>query len=164
MIVSRLALIGLATLVLSACATSRSGLVAAKTEVLRVGKVAEVDLVDRPADLKVTPEFDNLFEQHVKTRLDRCAKGDRPLKVEAKITRLTKANPIATTLVVGANTVIGEARIVDVATGEVVGEFAINHRLIGSRLGYLFMAQAEEQMSNAFGNEVCKQAFPRKRN
>jgi len=160
---SHLALVGLAALALAGCATSRSDLVAAKTEVLRMGHIAKVDLVDRPADLKVTPDFDALFESHVKGRLDRCAKGEWPLRLEAKITRLTKANPIATTLVVGANTVIGEARIIDVASGEVVGEFSINHRLIGSRLGYLFMAQAEEQMSNSFGNEVCKQAFPRKR-
>lgn len=121
-------------------------------------RVGEVRLT-RDADLKVTEGFDALFKQHVKARLDACATGAREVRVEAVLTRFDKANPTLTLLVGGANVLRGEARLIDVATGRTVADYAIGKTIVGSRLAVIEMGQAEEQMSDAFGEELCAKAF-----
>ena len=125
----------------------------------REGRVDQV-VVTRGPDLKLTPEFDEIFKSHVKAKLDACAKGSRPLRLEAKIDRLDKANPVMTTVVAGANVLRGEARLVDVATGQVVADYKVGKTIVGGRFAIIVMGQAEEQLSDAFGDEMCKQAFP----
>lgn len=122
------------------------------------GRVAEVTLTRSP-DLNVTPEFDALFTQRVKAKVDGCAAGQRALRLEAKLDKLSKANPFVTAILFGQNKVRGSARLVDVATGRVVGEYTIGRTVTGSRLGVIQMAEAEEQLSDGFGAEICRQAF-----
>jgi hypothetical protein len=112
-----------------------------------------------PAGLKVRPEFDAIFRQRVKAKLDGCARGARPLRLEARLERLDKAHPLTTLLVGGANVLRGSARLVDVATGQVVGDYKVGKTIVGSRFAILVMSEAEEQLSDAFGDELCKQAF-----
>ena len=50
-------------------------------------RVSEVRLTTDEG-VTVRPEFDGIFRQHVQTRLDACATGTRPLRLEASITRL----------------------------------------------------------------------------
>lgn len=121
------------------------------------GRVTEVNLT-RGA-LKVTPEFDGIFKSRVKAKLDACAKGTRPLRLEAKIDRLDKANPVVTTVVAGANVMRGEAQLIDIATGKPVGDYKVGQTVVGGRFAIITMGEAEEQMSDAFGDELCKQAF-----
>lgn len=116
----------------------------------------------RDSDIKVTPEFDGLFKTLVQKELDRCATGSRPLRLEASITSLDKANPAMTLLIAGKNAVRGQARLVDAQSGKVVGEYEIGQTVVGSRLAIIQMSEAEEQVSKGFGQEVCKQAFPAK--
>jgi hypothetical protein len=124
------------------------------------GRVESVRLTR--GDLKVTPAFNDLFRTRVKAKLDTCAKGSRPLRLEASINRFDKANPVLTTLVAGANVLRGEARLIDVATGRTVGVYQIGHTVVGGRLAILKMGEAEEQLSDAFGAELCQQAFATK--
>ncbi|CAN5225438.1 hypothetical protein BH11PSE2_BH11PSE2_17070 [soil metagenome] len=121
------------------------------------GRIESIQL--SRGDIKVTPGFDALFKSHVKTKLDACAHGAMPLRLEARIDRFDKANPVITTVIAGANVLRGEARLIDVASGRVVGVYHIGHTVVGGRLGILQMGQAEEQLSDAFGSELCKQAF-----
>lgn len=121
------------------------------------GRVDEVTLTR--GELKVTPEFDGIFKSRVKAKLDACAKGTRPLRLEAKIDRLDKANPVLTTVVAGANVLRGEAQLIDIATGKPVGDYKVGQTVVGGRFAIITMGQAEEQMSDAFGDELCKQAF-----
>ena len=121
------------------------------------GRVTEVTL--SKGDLKVTPEFDAIFQSRVKAKLDACATGTRPLRLEARIDRLDKANPVLTTVVAGANVLRGEARLVDVATGQTVADYKVGKTVVGGRFAIVVMGQAEEQLSDAFGDELCKQAF-----
>jgi len=107
----------------------------------------------------LSPEFEGVFRARVAEKLRACAAGTRPLRLEARIDRLDKANPVATALIGGANVLRGSARLVDVQTGEVVGDYRIGSTVIGGRLAVLKMAEAEEQMSDRFGEELCKQAF-----
>lgn len=121
-------------------------------------RVVEVTL-QRSPDLNVTPEFDTLFTQRVKARVDACTNGSRQLRLEAKLDKLSKANPFVTAILFGQNKVRGSARLVDTATGDVVGEYTIGRTVTGSRIGVLQMAEAEEQLSDGFGAEICRQAF-----
>ena len=63
------------------------------------------------------------------------------------------------TVIVGANVLRGSARLVDPSTGQLVGEYEIGQTVIGGRIAVVEMAEAEEQMSDAFGEELCEQAF-----
>ena len=138
--------------------TSSSEAVSAMGADWRTTSRVETVVLERGA-LDVTPEFDDIFRQRVKAKLDACATGQRPLRLEAKLTKLSKANPLVTAILIGQNKVRGEARLVDVATGRVVGEYRIGQTVTGGRVGVIEMAEAEEQMSDGFGEEVCKQAF-----
>lgn len=126
-------------------------------DLARSGRVEEVVLSEAPRT--VSPEFEAIFRQRVKAKLDACAKGDRPLRLEADVDRLTRTNPIVTAVVAGANVLRGSARLVDVATGAPAGTYQIGRTVVGGRVGAIVMAQAEEQLSDAFGEELCRQAF-----
>lgn len=122
------------------------------------GKVSEIVL--RAGDIKVSPQFEQTFKGRVQTKLDQCAKGQRPLRLEASVTRLDKANVVMTAVIGGANVLRGEAKLVDVATGQTVGAYNVGETVVGGRVAVFVMAEAEEQLSDAFGQELCEQAFP----
>ena len=122
------------------------------------GRVVEI-VLDK-GDIAVSPEFDTVFRTHVQAKLDGCAKGQRPLRLEARIDRLSKANPLLTAVIAGANVLRGAARLVDVETGEALGEYRIGQTVVGGRIAVIRLAQAEEQLSDGFGQELCNQAFP----
>ncbi|MET0272469.1 MAG: hypothetical protein ABW360_05725 [Phenylobacterium sp.] len=147
---------------LSGCMTmSRSATVAPMSAAqANDGRIAEIVLTRDPG-LKVTPEFDGIFRQHVQAKLDGCFKGSRPLKLEASIDRLDKANPVMTAVIGGANVLRGAARLVDPATGQAVADYKVGATIVGGRIGVVKMAEAEEQLSDSFGDELCKQAFPK---
>lgn len=151
----------LPVLVLGGCVSmSRSSTVSSlSADWTREGRVDEI-VVARGPGLKLTPQFDGIFQNHVKAKLDSCAKGSRPLRLEAKIDRLDKANPVITTVVAGANILRGEAKLVDIATGRTVADYKVGKTIVGGRFAIIVMGQAEEQLSDAFGDEMCKQAFP----
>ena len=121
------------------------------------GRVDEITLA--MGDLKVTPEFEQIFKAKVKEKLDNCAKGARPMRLAARIVRLDKANPVVTTVVAGANVLRGEAQLVDIATGKTVADYKVGKTIVGGRFAIVVMGEAEEQLSTAFGDEICKQAF-----
>ena len=149
-----------AAILLSGCVNlSRSAPVAALApELAREGRVTEVVLTNAPET--VSPEFAALFQRRVQDKLDGCAKGERPLRLEASVERLTRTNPVVTAVVAGANVLRGTARLVDAATGQPVGEYQIGRTVVGGRVAVIRMGQAEEQLSDAFGQELCEQAFP----
>jgi hypothetical protein len=122
-------------------------------------KVAEIKLtvVD---GVKVSPQFEEIFRGHVQAKLDACATGQRPVRLEARIDRLDKSNAVMTAIVAGANVLRGSARLVDVATGQTIADYAVGQTVVGRSVAVVVMAKAEEQLSDGFGEELCKQAFP----
>jgi hypothetical protein len=102
-----------------------------------------------------------VFKARVKAELATCAKGSKPLRLEASLSRLDKTNP-AVTLVLGGgrSAVKGHATLIDEASGKTVGEYEIGQTVFGTRLATVQMLQPEKQMADAFGQEVCLQAFP----
>lgn len=145
---------------LTACVSlSRSEPVAPLAPDVAAGaRIGEIRLTTADG-LDLTPEFPGIFTQRVQSRLDACATGERPLRLEASIERLDKANPVQTAVVGDANVLRGNARLVDPATGRAVGEYQIGRTVVGGRVAVVQMAEAEEQMSDAFGQELCEQAF-----
>jgi hypothetical protein len=150
----------LAAVALSGCVSmSRSEAVTPLPADLAEGsRVTEIRLT-RSDELKVTPQFDDIFKSHVQAKLDACATGPRPLRLEAELERLDKANPVVTAVVAGSNVLRGSARLVDVATGQVVADYKVGKTIVGGRFAVVVMGEAEEQLSDAFGEELCNQAF-----
>lgn len=156
----RLALVLVAAVALCGCVSlSRSEALAPLPEELaRSGRVTEIRLI-RADELKVTDGFDDIFRSRVQAKLDACATGERPLRLEAELERLDKANPVVTAVVAGSNVLRGSARLVDVATGQVVADYKVGKTIVGGRFAVVVMGEAEEQLSDAFGEELCEQAF-----
>jgi len=151
----------LALLLLGGCVgLSRSETVSAISAADAAGGRIETVTVKRGTALKkLTPQFDDIFRSRVKAKTDACATGSRPLRLEATLDRVDKANVAMTAVIGGANVLRGEARLVDVATGKTVGSYKIGKTIVGGRFGAIAMAEAEEQLSDAFGDELCTQAF-----
>jgi hypothetical protein len=122
-------------------------------------RVSEVRLAVEP-EIETTDEFAGIFAERVQTELNGCADGARPLRLEASISRFDRANPVQVALIGGANVLRGHARLVEPASGRVVGEYEIGRTVIGARVAAFEMAESEEQLSTAFGRELCEQAFP----
>ncbi|MBN8551414.1 MAG: hypothetical protein J0L52_00795 [Caulobacterales bacterium] len=121
-------------------------------------RVAGVNLTLDP-EIETTPEFAGIFQARVQAELDGCAQGQRPLHLEASISRLDRANPVQVAVIGGANVLRGRARLIDPATGHVVGNYEIGRTVIGARIAVFEMAESEEQLSTAFGQELCDLAF-----
>jgi len=155
-----LAATALAAASLSGCMTmSRSSAVTPlDAGVASNARVSEIRLTTGEG-VQARSEFQGIFRQRVQAKLDGCADGARPLRLEATIERLDRANPVQVAIVGGANVLRGTARLIDPATGRTVGEYAIGQTIVGSRLSIFQMSESEEQLSDAFGAELCKQAF-----
>lgn len=122
-------------------------------------RVASVNLAEAPTT-GVSTGFETLFETAVQTRLNACAQGAEPLTLEVTLDGFDRANPAMTWLIGDENRIAGIARLTD-RSGALVGEYRIQRAFLASGLiGIALTAQAEDQMSAAFGDELCKQAFP----
>jgi hypothetical protein len=123
------------------------------------GHVARIDFVD-DAKVTVSDHFDKTFTDRLQAKLDACAKGSRPLVLKASISRLSRSNGVVTVLSGSArNKVRGEAQLIDEATGKVVGDYKIGQTVYGTRLATFQMLKPEHQLADAFGDEVCREAF-----
>ena len=148
------------SLLLAGCvSTSNSAAVSDLPANWRADSRIEGVTLQRSPDLKVSPDFDALFTARVQARVATCATGSRALRLEARLDKLTKANPFVTAVLLGQNKVRGTARLVDLATGQVIGEYSIGRTVTGSRLGAIAMAGAEEQKRDGFGAERCRRTL-----
>ena len=125
------------------------------------GRVTDIVLAAPPAN--GSPEFATVFKAKVGEKLAQCAKGNKPLRLEATLTEFKRANALATWAVGSSNRIAGTAKLIDPADGSVVADYDI-HRSVGGGglIAVAGMSQAEEQMSSAFGDELCKRAFVRR--
>ncbi len=150
-----------AVLILAACSSAggTSVVTPLPSALVQSTRVASVGLYGAPAQ-SVSENFAETFQSGVQAKLDECATGTTPLTLEVNLTMFDKANPAMTWLLADANRISGTARLRN-ASGTVVGEYQISRQFAASGLiGIAMMANAETQMSEAFGAEVCKQAFP----
>ena len=153
------ALAAVAPLMTACISMSRSEAVAPMAaDIARDGRVDTVTLTNT-VDADVGTDFKSIFESEVKAKLDACAQGSRPLTLEATVSSYSRTNPVITTVLVGRNRIRGEAVLKDAATGAEVGRYKIGKTIVGGRVAIVEMGPARKQLSEAFGDEVCKQAF-----
>jgi hypothetical protein len=148
--------------VLSGCMTmSRSAAVTAlpASDASQL-RVSEIKLTVKEG-VKVSPEFDEIFRSHVQAKLNACATGARPVRLEATVERLDKSNVVMTAVIAGANVLRGTAKLVDIGTGETLADYTVGQTVVGRSVAVVVMAKAEEQLSDGYGAELCKLAFPR---
>lgn len=146
---------------LSACVSSGGGdtIRALSPERARGASVGDIVIVAQPDT--VSAEFANVFTNRVREAVGKCAKGSRPLRLEVRILEMKAANPAMTVLLGDSNVIRGTAALIDPVSGETVGDYEINRSTGGGGLiAAVSMGQAEEQMSQAFGKELCDRAFP----
>lgn len=107
-----------------------------------------------------SPVFREMFKLRVQERLDGCAHGTTPLTAEVTIDTFQPANVVVAALIPAQSRIAGTTRLID-ADGELVAQYRIQRSLTaGGVVGATLAATAETQMSHAFGDELCKQAFP----
>lgn len=146
-------------LLLGGCVSAgASGAINALPAALAGGaRVASVELRNTPGG--TAPGFDSRFEAAVQTQLNKCATGSEALTLEVSLDGYYAPNPVMAAFAPMKSQVSGVARLRD-AGGAVVGEYRIERSLmIGGIAGAVVAANAENNMSNAFGEELCKQAF-----
>jgi len=154
----KMTILGCWGLLLAGCASASgtSALRPLAAELTAGARVAEVRLAEGGPG---SQEFRRLFQSRVQDRLDRCATGSTPLVLEVVLDEFRPANVLMAALIPAQSRIDGTARLRDSA-GVVVGEFRIRRSLTaGGVVGATLAAQAETAMSEAFGDEVCKQAF-----
>jgi hypothetical protein len=150
----------MAALCVSGCVSSGSGdtILAMPREQAARMSVGQIVLSGRPDN--VSADFDQVFATQIREEMDKCAKGTTPLRLEVRITEFKRANPAMTFLVGDSNVIKGQAVLIDPATGQKVADFDIARSVGGGGLiAAAGMSQAEEQMTGAFGQEICKRAF-----
>jgi hypothetical protein len=155
-------ILAVAGLPLGAClSTSQSAAITPlPADWITSGHIDRTEFVD-DAKVKVSDHFDKTFTDRLQAKLDGCAKGSRPLVLKANVARLSRSNGAVTVLSGSArNKVLGEAQLIDESTGKVVGDYKIGQTIYGTRLATLEMLKPEHQLADAFGEEVCRQAFP----
>ena len=158
--ITRLLLLVCAMAALGGCLARSRSLAEAPVpiDVARDGRVDIVNIDYVPVMRNVTAEFPTIFTTKVKGRLDRCARGSRPLRLDASVTDYIRTNAVTSTLLVGRTRIRGLAVLTDLQTGRVVGRYKIDRTFVG-RYGVFAMGPAQDQLSAAFGGEVCRQAF-----
>lgn len=151
-------------LLLGACASGNgtAAIQALPSSLAAGARVASVNVSNVP-QTGVSADFESVFESSVQNKLNACAQGSEPLTLDVSLDGFDRANPTMTWLLADQNAIAGTARLKN-AAGAVVGEYRIRRTFTASGLiGVAMMSQAEDQMSQAFGDELCKQAFPSKR-
>jgi hypothetical protein len=152
-----LALSGL--IFLAGCTTSSgSGAVSALSPELRSGaRVGSVVLANTPTN--TSDNFKETFQTAVQNKLNACATGSSALTLTVTLDGYKSANAAIALMVPAQSEISGVARLTD-ASGRQVGEYRIRRTLMaGGVVGMAMAAGAEGNMSNAFGEELCKQAF-----
>lgn len=157
MLAASLATLGLG---LAGCVNSTSGDVILPLAPARAAtaSVGELVLVSAPAT--VSAEFPAIFQREVRERLDKCARGSRPLRMEVRITELEGSNVAKAYLVGDSNVIRAQVVLIEPGTGEKVGDYEVSRSVGGGGLfAALAMAEAEEQMTGALATDICERAF-----
>lgn len=120
------------------------------------GRVTGVEL---SADTSLPQGFEAKFEAIVLEQLAKCATGQSALTVRVLLTQVQKRGTVNTLIIAGSNRIHGKVDIV-AQDGTVVGRYSIGKRIWSSGMGGLVaLSDYQTQLSRAFGQELCQQAF-----
>jgi len=145
---------------LGACVNSSSGDVILPLAPARAATASVGELVLISAPSTVSAGFPAIFQREVRERLDKCARGARPLRMEVRITELEGSNVAKAYLVGDSNVIRAQVVLIEPGTGETVGDYEVSRSVGGGGLfAALAMAEAEEQMTGALATDICERAF-----
>lgn len=120
--------------------------------------VQQVVVTDAPANVR--PEFKDVFAKRALAKLNNCAHGNKPLRLDVAVADFHQSNGAKTYLIGDANRIRGTAKLVDPSDGSVVAEYDFNRSVGGGGLiAAVAMSHGQEQLADAVGDEICKQAF-----
>lgn len=124
---------------------------------------ARVDTIVMSSDwLTSEPDFSDTFVEELREELAQCAVGPRRLTLRVHVDDLRRGDRLEAVLAGGAeHQVSGLAEFVDPQNGVVLGRYPI--RVTAGTNSRVAAALADRQMvvSEAFGRELCRQAFGR---
>ncbi|WP_296819022.1 hypothetical protein [Brevundimonas sp.] len=155
----RPAFVAVAGLLLCACQTSTGSAPVSPLPAALAGgsHISAVQLQNAPQGVSTT--FRSEFEEGLLTRLGRCATGSTPLTVSVTLDGYNAANPALALFAPSTSQISGVARVLD-AEGIEVGRYRIRRTFtMGGIGGAIAATGAESTMIDAFGDELCEQAF-----
>ena len=149
-----------AALGLAGCVNSSSGDIIMPLARDRAATASIGEIVLTGAPTTVSEGFPVIFQREARERLDKCARGDRPLRMEVRITELEGSNVAKAYLVGDSNVIRAQVLLIEPATGATVGDYEVSRSIGGGGLfAALAMAEAEEQMSAELATDICERAF-----
>lgn len=121
---------------------------------------SRIDVIHMSRGWVVTEEdFSDTFVTAVREHTDRCARGDRKLNLRLHVDEVHRAERLETIRHGGRHSLAAIAELVDPATRVVVGRYPIAVSVdAGTPLAAL-LADRQLLVSDAFGAELCRQAF-----
>ncbi len=145
---------------LAGCVNSSSGDVITPLARDRAATASIGEIVLTSAPDTVSEDFPAIFQREVRERLDKCARGSRPLRMEVRVAELEGSNVAKAYLVGDSNVIRAQVVLIEPETGETVGDYEVSRSVGGGGLfAALAMAEAEEQMSGALATDICERAF-----
>ena len=147
-------------MLLSACVSSGGGdaIRPLASSISRDAYVARVTVTEAPSTAR--PEFKTVFADRSAQKLRTCAHGSRPLWLNVAVSEFHQSNGAKAYLLGDANRIKAVAKLIDPDTGAVLGDFDINRSVGGGGLlPAIAMSHGQEQMADAFADELCKRAF-----
>lgn len=131
-------------------------------EVAARARIADITVQNIPPN--VSGEFRATLTEELRKQLGSCAQGADALNLQVSVTELRKSDAGKAILIGDSNVIKGQARFVEAASGNVVGDYDVSRSVGGGGLaGAILMSAPERAMSQAFANELCSNVFPASR-
>jgi hypothetical protein len=110
----------------------------------------------------LSPQFKGLLEADLRSSVSDCAKGSRPLQLEADVTSFKWQDPVVTYIARDSDAITGEVKLIDPETHQTVGHYVIHHELaVSGLLGAIVLSPYESKMAGGFADAVCRVVFAR---
>ena len=92
----------------------------------------------------------------IRDKIEECATGNVPTRFEVRVTEMKGQNAAKTMLLGDSNRARGSVKLIDMASGATIGDYDLNHsKGSGGIIGMIALADAERNMGNAFGDQIC---------
>lgn len=120
--------------------------------------IGEVVLTGAPNT--VSPEFASLFQREVAGRMNQCAGGAQPLRMEVRVIELQTANAVLTIVAGDSNVIRAQVALVEPSTGQKVADYDVSRSVGGGGLASAIgLAEGEKMMSRELATDICERAF-----
>jgi hypothetical protein len=121
---------------------------------------AQVDVIRMSTDwLNAREDFSDTFDWQVGAHLRQCAKGKRKLTLRTHIPDLRKEDLIGRLFRRGEHQMLAAAELIDRKSKAVVARYYFDLGVDSGAFAKALVAEPELMLSQAYGKELCAQAF-----